>query len=92
MAKWLPIEDAPMNTTVRVRAGGKTFLARLVPNASVTEDGEDCDQWQAEVEGKHPRCWSDGACWASNADQVESAQPTHWQPADALISALETKP
>jgi hypothetical protein len=78
-AKWLPIETAPINADVRVRAGEMTFLARLVPGASLNEAMEPCDQWQAVVEHDHPPCWSDGACWESNANESPSAQPIEWQ-------------
>lgn len=78
--QWQPIETAPYNMPVRIKAGEMTFLARLLPNASMTEDEEDCDQWQAEIEGEHPPCWSGGGCWSSNENESASLQPTHWQP------------
>ena len=77
---WQGIESTPLNTPVRVQAGQMTFLARLVPDASMNEDGR-CDQWRAEIEGEHPHCWTGGACWSSNEDEVMSLQPTHWLPA-----------
>jgi len=43
-------------------------------------DRAKCDQWQAAVEGEHPPCWSDGACWESNADEIGSLQPNAWRP------------
>ncbi len=74
---WMPIETAPYNTPVQVKVGHMTMLARLIPNGSEDENGS-CDQWQAEHDGEHPPCWSDGACWASNADEVQSLQPSAW--------------
>lgn len=74
---WMPIETAPYDTPVEIQVGRMTMWARLLPNASEGEDGP-CDQWQAEYEGEHPPCWSGGACWASNEDEVESLQPTAW--------------
>lgn len=74
---WMPIETAPYDTPVEIQVGRMTMWARLLPNASEGEDGP-CDQWQAEYEGEHPPCWSGGACWASNEDEVESLQPTTW--------------
>jgi hypothetical protein len=76
---WRSIETAPLNTPVRVKVGlGMTFVARLVPEASVTSEEVPCDQWQAEHEGEYPECWHDGACWESNADERRSLQPSGW--------------
>lgn len=76
---WQPLESAPYNTPVEIKAGSMTFLARLLPDAAFEEDDTTCDQWQAEIEGEHPPCWSEGACWSSNLDEVESLQPTAWR-------------
>lgn len=76
---WMGIESAPVNTPVRIKAGNMTFLARLIPDASMSDLDTACDQWQAEIEGEHPPCWSGGACWASNEDGVTSLQPTAWR-------------
>ena len=77
---WQDISNTPVDTSVRVKAGNMTFIARIVLGASVTSDGQECSQWQAEHEGEHPPCWSGGACWESNEDEAMSLQPTHWQP------------
>ncbi len=77
--EWFPIETAPYDTTLEVRVGSMTFLARLQPDAAEDENGS-CDQWQAAVEGEHPSCWSEGACWESNIDECQSLQPTGWRP------------
>lgn len=78
--EWKPIESAPYGTPVRVKAGHMTFVARLMPDASMTSEEQSCDQWQAEYEGEHPPCWSEGACWESNMDESPSMQPEAWQP------------
>lgn len=84
---WQPIETAPYGVPVRVKLGrGTTIVAVLRNNAATTEDGNDCDQWQAHFEGEHPECWTDGACWQSNADNVMSLQPRAWT---ALLPAGE---
>lgn len=77
--RWRPLDTAPYNTPVRIKAGNMTFIAELLPSASMNEDGE-CDQWQAVHEGEHPPCWSGGACWASNEDEDPSLQPKGWMP------------
>ncbi|MFN8681722.1 hypothetical protein ACDP63_11345 [Paracoccus sp. P2] len=78
---WRPISSAPFHTPVIVKVGQMTFPAVLRGNAAMDENGQDCAQWQAMNEGEHPPCWSDGACWASNADGLTSMQPTGWKPA-----------
>ena len=80
MSEWQPIETAPVAECVWVQAGGMTFKAAWFPSFSLDENGEECDQWLAEEEDEHPPCWTDGACWETNADMVQSAQPTHWMP------------
>lgn len=79
MRKWKPMETAPYNTAVEIKAGGMAFKAIFLSNVSIDESGKYCDQWQAVHEGKHPPCWTDGACWESNDDEMMSIQPTHWR-------------
>jgi hypothetical protein len=87
---WRDIKSAPFNVPVRVKLGeGMSIVARLIPDASMTSDERTCDEWQAEFEGEHPECWSDGCCWESNADDMMSMQPTHWMPFDHPLSSAE---
>ncbi|AWI90235.1 hypothetical protein C0214_19430 [Methylobacterium sp. DM1] len=83
-----PINTAPLDEEVYVYCGEMRFRAKLVSGASAYEDDNGreriCDQWQATRDGEHPPCWSEGGCWASNADESPSLQPTHWSPAPAL--------
>lgn len=83
---WLPIESAPFDQDVEVRVGQMTFLARLLPHAALTSSELACDQWVAVREGEHPPCWSGGACWSSNEDEVASIHPTHWRPLPAPLT------
>lgn len=76
---WQDINSAPYDTPVEVKVGSMTFLARLLPDASMSSLDETCDQWQAEIDGEHPPCWSGGACWASNENEDMSLQPTAWR-------------
>jgi len=80
MSEWKTIDSAPYNTPVRIKVGEMTFVARLLPDASMTEDELPCDQWQAEIEGEHPPCWSGGACWSSNENEDPSLPPSGWMP------------
>ena len=80
--RWNPIETAPYDTPVEVqfaKGGGKPIVARLLRDHSMKMDETPCDQWVAEVEGKHPRNWSEGACWENNADDQVSEQPIAWR-------------
>ena len=79
MSKWQPIETAPHELTVKVKVGRKSFPAIYRLGVSVDENGKDCDQWQA-VGDDYPRCWSEGACWTSNADGDMSLPPEAWRP------------
>jgi hypothetical protein len=79
---WRPIETAPYEQEVRVKVGEMSFCAILVRDAGMNEDESLCDQWHATREGEHPPCWSEGACYASNADGVASMQPTGWMPVE----------
>ena len=78
-AAWLPIESAPYEQTVEIKVGSMTFLAALHPGVSEDDEGRSCDQWQAAVEGEHPPCWTDDACWQSNSNEQMSLQPTAWR-------------
>lgn len=42
-------------------------------------DGETCGGWLFFGENEPPECWTDGVCWAVNADGKPSVQPTHWK-------------
>jgi hypothetical protein len=76
---WLPIEEAPYNQEVEVKIGRRPIPAILRPDASNTCEEKSCDQWQATTDA-YPACWSDGACWESNADEQMSLQPEAWRP------------
>ncbi len=89
---WQPIDSAPNGVSVQVKCEGfKPFLATLVRDASIDENERPCDQWQADTD-TFPGCWSDGACWASNADGVMSKQPQKWrQPPEQGQSTSEAR-
>lgn len=80
---WISIECAPYNEPVEVKTGWRKFKAVLVPDISLTSEGVSCDQWHACEGEKHPPCWTDGACWESNADEQMSIVPTGWRPIKA---------
>jgi hypothetical protein len=81
--KWQDIETAPYNTPVIVEVGsGMSFAAQLVPDASINSEDQSCAQWRAVHQGEHPPCWSDGACWQRNENEVMSMQPRRWRALD----------
>jgi hypothetical protein len=76
---WLSAMTPPYAQEVEVRVGAMRFRAKLMQGASLDENGRSCDQWQAAREGEHPPCWTDGACWESNADLSPSLQVDAWR-------------
>lgn len=82
MSGWRDIETDPpkYDEVVKVKAGHMTFRAVLRNNIAMDDEGVSCDQWEAAIEGEHPPCWSDGACWELNVDGYGSLQPEEWRP------------
>jgi hypothetical protein len=76
--EWQPLDTVPYGREVEVKLGSRAIRAQRVRNASMTEDEVPCDQWQATTD-RFPKCWSDGCCWATNADGVMSEQPEGWR-------------
>ncbi|MBC05684.1 hypothetical protein [Thalassospira sp.] len=71
---------APYGVRVRVKlANGCVMWARWVKDATLNEDHEPCDQWQAEDGEDHPESWHDGACWDSNAEGNASTPVIGWK-------------
>jgi hypothetical protein len=81
---WRVIECAPYNEPVEVEAGRMRFPAILLPDAAMTTEEKSCDQWHATTD-VYPLCWTDGACWETNADEQASIQPTRWRPIEAPV-------
>jgi hypothetical protein len=71
-------DSGELKALVADYANGKRAELRLNACGSMTEDEVPCDQWQA-VNDDYPKCWSEGSCWASNADCYTSDQPTAWR-------------
>lgn len=84
MSEWKPISTAPMDgTRVRLRTMGGFELVGFFTGGFVNSGEQDCGCWQAAEEGKHPKCWTDGVCWASNDECLPSDPPTEWAPCHA---------
>lgn len=82
MTDWQPIETAPERGTYFVRTDTRPagFLV-TVEDGFVDADGQDVTSWCAVNEADAPPCWTGGAYWQSNADEVQSDPPNHWRPA-----------
>lgn len=83
MGDWQNIASAPKDgSDIEIlTAGGFEMQARFEQLGFENEDGKSVGAWVALVEDHHPDCWTDGACWKSNADEVQSDPPIMWRPA-----------
>ena len=82
MTAWQDISSAPRDgKTIRVQtAGGLEFIAFWL-GGLLDEQGQECGWWCVEDEDEQPESWTDGICWAKNADGKKSDQPIKWKPA-----------
>jgi hypothetical protein len=79
MSEWRPIETAPRDAKrpiiVMTRGGHPVRVVRVIV------EGEAGPVWTwgtVEETDPCPACWTDGTCWASNADGEESDPPVWW--------------
>lgn len=85
MFNWQPIETAPRDgTKIFIKThGGYGFEASYELLGAVDDEENVVGQWVAANEEVCPPCWSEGACWSSNEDEVASDPPRFWlQPID----------
>lgn len=78
---WKDIGTAPCDLVIEVLIPREPH-PRLVywVNGFKDASGDTCGGWQIGDDGEAPPSWSDGVCWASNADDEPSVKPTHWRP------------
>lgn len=77
------MENAPRDGTLiqaRIPGHGDDNMIAWT-NGLVSEDYEDCGGWFFAEDQEPPECWTDGVCWAVNADGKPSVCPSHWRPA-----------
>ncbi len=82
MSEFQPIETAPRDGTeiqARIPGHGDDNVIAWFADAVEDEDGP-CGTWAFTRDQEPPDCWTDGWCWASNADSLPSIPPTHWKP------------
>lgn len=79
---WRKMSTAPRDgRDVRLlTAGGFELLARFTHYGFIDARGNDVGSWVASIEDKHPECWTDGAYWKSNENEMESDPPIGWLP------------
>lgn len=82
MSEWRDISSAPRD--------GSAFQAEIPEHGSdnviawmgglLNSEGEDVGGWFFIEDQEPPDSWTDGICWAVNADGEKSVQPTRWKP------------
>jgi hypothetical protein len=82
MAEWQSMETAPRD--------GTPFQAKIPGHGSdnilawtdglLNSDNRFCGGWSFAEDQEPPDSWTDGICWAVNADGKPSVQPTEWKP------------
>jgi hypothetical protein len=60
-------------------------------NGLLGPDEEDAGGWFFVEDQEPPECWTDGVCWAVNADGVPSVQPDAWMPLPPSPTVGETR-
>lgn len=88
---WRPMSDAPRDGTIfraEIRGYGDCHLIAWTEGIGVDDDDQPCGAWVHHGPGEPPPCWSDGACWDSNADGSMSAPPVRWMQ-DASLLGIE---
>jgi hypothetical protein len=82
LSEWRDMDAAPKDGTrvLLLLESGGIIAGEWVENAGVTSDETLCGMWGAADEEIWPTSWTDGLCWASNADEVSSDQPVAWSP------------
>lgn len=79
MTEWQDMESHPRNGPVRLLLEDGSELTASWEPGFVDGDEKDCWGWVAAEDSDYPKNWSEGACWESNADEVQSTQPVAWK-------------
>jgi hypothetical protein len=77
---WSAMASAPKSGPVILLTASGFEIRAEWATGFLDEHGEDCGLWCACAGADHPPCWTDGACWASNAEEVPSDPPIGWRP------------
>lgn len=82
---WLDIATSPKDgTCVQARIPGHGSDNVIAWSDDLMNSaGGFCGGWNWMGENEPPDSWTDGVCWAVNADDEPSVQPTHWRPLHA---------
>jgi len=86
-APWQPMDTAPRDgTPIEARIPGerrpRIISWEILEGGDEYGDGWVCG-WTIDPsdpdDDRHPRSWTDGICWARNADGRPSLQPKGWR-------------
>ena len=79
---WQPIETAPRDGTsiqAEIPGHGSDYIIAWTPGF-IGQDGRECSCWTVVEDQEPPDDWTDGVCWAENADGLPSTPPARWKP------------
>lgn len=80
---WRDISTAPLDgTMIAILTQGGQLVKASYGYEYESNEGP-VGGWAALDYEPHPSCWTDGVCWASNADGEPSDQPALWRPLPA---------
>ncbi len=82
MNDWHAMNKAPHDGTwIQASINGHGFDNIIAwQSGFLDKNGNECSTWCFMTEQEPPYCWTDGICWESNEDGVQSTIPIRWKP------------
>lgn len=80
--EWQDLTSVPLDGgSVELKLEDGFVLRASWQGGFMSSAEDDCSCWVADEDADYPDCWTDGACWESNANECMSLQPEFWRPA-----------